>query len=508
MKTGQSDSTLCSSISVRKTSTTAVLALLVIVNLSLILGYSLWLRKAGLTDPKSSMLEPLTGYRGVVLEPRESNAFSLLSFREQRKGREATTRTKNRGLVEEMKRCSLAMGMTETEVDTSMTNLTRVADKAQIFLDALRTIVPGNFSLEMKNPCWHSELTIADSIKMALIVGFQGAKQLFKFVTTASRFHMSLSGSQLYCLPYFFIAGFPKSGTTTLHEALQQHPQIARPTSKEPHWWTRIPLEDMNPDYLKLIMMEYLLYFSGAAIKIAKRPDDGMITYDGSQSTLWDSNFFMDGEDYCAMPAVVSRILPDLKFIVVMRNPVTREFSNFFYSCGPEMQMWPQHVQRDPAGQFHRTVQADTTIFKNCLEKTNRSMHRCIRQMCSMKGGCGRGHQGKRFTIGLYYVHLQKWLQFYPRENFLFLKTEEMCGQPFRTMKRITDFLKVAPVSNERAHEWLCHEANAQTVYSMDPEKFKMKPETRQLLEEFYKPFNVELAKLTGNDQFLWTSEH
>ena len=52
-----------------------------------------------------------------------------------------------------------------------------------------------------------------------------------------------------------------------------------------------------------------------------------VITYDGSQSTLWDSNFFYKGQEYCVMPAVISRVLPNAKFIIVMRNPVTSLYS-------------------------------------------------------------------------------------------------------------------------------------------------------------------------------------
>ena len=74
-------------------------------------------------------------------------------------------------------------------------------------------------------------------------------------------------------------------------------------------------------------------------------------------------------------------------------------------------------------------------------------------------------------------------------------------------MNRITDFLGVDPVSKDRAQEWFRHKANVQTVFTTDSEKFKMKPETEQLLEEFYRPFNEKLAKLTGSKRFLWTTK-
>ena len=309
---------------------------------------------------------------------------------------------------------------------------------------------------------------------------------------------------ELYCLPYFFIAGFPKSGTTTLHTALQEHVQIAPPTDKEPQWWTRVPLEDMNTEYLKLTVMKYLLYFTEAAKGISQNHKVGTITYDGSQSTLWDSNFYLDNEDYCATPAIVSRILPNAKFIVLMRNPVTREYSDFFYSCGPDLKTWPKLIIEDPPGQFLKEFETNRAAFTNCLKTTNNSMHECIRQMRSIRNACGRK---RRFPIGLYHIHLHKWLQFYPKENFLFLRTEDMSQQPSTMMNRITDFLGVDQVSKDQAQEWLRHKANVQTVFTTDSEKFEMKPEMEQLLEEFYRPFNEKLAELTGSKRFLWMTK-
>ena len=423
--------------------------------------------------------------------------YSLLEPEREEKHEQGKETKKS--LVEDMMRCSMAMGMSRKELRRTMLNLTTVTTKAHIFLTVLQSIIPANFSQDMKNPCWYSNLTLSTNLRATLLFDrLRGAK---KFAT--GLFQTSGGSRELYCLPYFFIAGFPKSGTTTLHEALQEHSQIVHPTFKEPQWWTRVPLEDMNTEYLKLTVMKYLLYFTAAAKRNAQYQKEGTITYDGSQSTLWDSNFYLKNEDYCATPAIVSRILPNAKFIVLMRNPVTREYSDFLYSCGLDLKTWPKKIQEDPAGQFHKESETNIIAFTNCLKKTNNSMHECVRQMRFIKNACGRR---RRFPIGLYYVHLQKWLQFYPRENFLFLRTEDMSQQPLRMMNRITDFLEIDPVSKDQAQEWLHHQANAQTVYSTDREKFTMKPETKQLLEEFYSPFNAKLAELTGSKHFLWTT--
>lgn len=45
---------------------------------------------------------------------------------------------------------------------------------------------------------------------------------------------------QLACLPFFFLAGFPKCGTTELYVKLHKHQHVAKLLTKEPHWLTRL----------------------------------------------------------------------------------------------------------------------------------------------------------------------------------------------------------------------------------------------------------------------------
>lgn len=483
--------------------TTTALVALIILNFSLILSYTTWISNTDFTYQHIPSRKSWTVRNSYNLSELNEGETPLLRVQ----AKDSVKDMREERLIAEMKQCSLALGMTKDELKTSMRNLTIVVGKVQSFLDALHSIIPSNYTRDLKNPCWQSNQIATDILRAAPVLGVRSVKRLFRLAR--GLFRVSTSSSNLYCLPYFFIAGFPKSGTTTLHKALQQHPEITRPTTKEPHWWTRVPLEDMNADYLKLTAIEYLLYFSKAAEKLATESSPkGTITYDGSQSTLWGSNFFLDNEDYCAMPAAVSKILPNAKFIVVMRNPVTREYSNFFYTCGSNPNTWPENVRRDPALMFHQAVTTDITAFNNCLTITNNSLHKCVRWVRSVKCGCGTGHIGKRLPIGLYYFHLHKWLQFFPREKFLFLRTEDMCRQPHRTMTRITRFLGVEQVSKEQAKEWLCHQANSQNVYLSNPEKFEMRDETKQVLEGFYEPFNVKLAELIGSERFLWTDKN
>ena len=402
-------------------------------------------------------------------------------------------------LEEDMKRCSLAMGMSRDELK----ELRSVAKKARIFLDALQSVWPQHFLPTFKNPCWYPNFTLTSSAERELEENLQDTHLLQKSqviqMINVIKTEPNTESHHLFCLPHFFIAGFPKSGTTSLHETLSKHPQIFAPNVKEPHWWTRIPLGDMDPKFLKLVAVRYPLYFRSAANKLSR--DFGQsITYDGTQSLLWDSNFLSDVNhlDYCVTPAIVSRILPDAKFIVLMRNPVTREYSNFFYLCQRGQLGGVKSMREDPPTRFHHAARTTVNTLNSCLEVGNHSLPWCLGELNSLQGGCG--YIGGRFSIGLYYAHLLKWFQFYPRGNFLFLRTEDMHKEPHKMMTQITEFLEVDRVSGNDARQWLSKEANAQQVYRVS--KYKMKPETKELLRHFYQPYNELLVNLIGDERF------
>ena len=283
-----------------------------------------------------------------------------------------------------MKKCSCAMNISEENMKQATSDLEAIAKNASAFLNAIWSIVPRSFPSKYKNPCWHSDLVLSRDNRFTLLTKLISNKKNHlteKLVSslTDSIFHqkhyqdVTHEGS-MFCLPYFFIAGFPKSATTSLDGTLRKHSKIVGPITKEPHWWTKMPLQFSNFNYLKLSILKYLMYFQ--SMTITRKVD--MITYDGSQSTLWDSNFFVHHQDYCAMPAVLSRVLPNAKFIVIMRNPVTRVYSHYLHTCAIKisrskvLSKLPNQLQQYVPN-FHREVVADVEHFNGCLK--NRSLH-------------------------------------------------------------------------------------------------------------------------------------
>ena len=410
----------------------------------------------------------------------------------------------------DLMKCSLAMGVSLDNLRNANETITAISKKASTFLRAIWSVVPQNLSHVHKNPCWYADIVL-DPTFVSLVTKITPEQKYSHLsgseISFLSRniFHNSrLNKKQLFCLPYFFIAGFPKSGTTSLHQALCRHPQVVRPLGKEPHWWTRIPLQDLNINYIKLTVLRYLLYFSPTSKSLMSSHAD-LITYDASQSTLWDSNFFTDGQDYCAMPAIISRVLPNAKFIVLMRSPTTRVYSHFLWECsrsfGSTDSVWPAEVRSNITGFFHNAVVTDLQYLRECLGK--KSLYECT-NLNRYRGWVSSGEHkctgaGFKLTVGLYYVHLAKWLQFYGKEQFLFLRMEDIKNGIQQIVTRILHFLELDRVPPQQVQWWFEKKANARKANYP-----QMNNETRTLLDNFYQPYNKMLSELVGDERFLW----
>jgi len=112
-------------------------------------------------------------------------------------------------------------------------------------------------------------------------------------------------------VPDLVIGGAPRSGTTFLAEILDKHPQIfvARPIAPEP----KVCLRD-HPEGMAGYLAEYARYFTGApanALRVEKT-----------------TNYF---ENEAAVGRLAA-VLPQARFLFILREPVARAYSNWRWS--------------------------------------------------------------------------------------------------------------------------------------------------------------------------------
>ena len=403
------------------------------------------------------------------------------------------------------------MGVSEARLRERTRAIVQVELSARQFLDAVRLVIPehSHFTNHL-NPCFHSNVTTGDHLNRILLTYLRpefnkGLTRLKSIYSKTQLLRMAFRHKSLMCLPYFYIAGFPKCATTSLDRAFKQHPQIVAPINKEPHWWTRVDslstVGNSTQDYAMFYVWTYFSFFNEACSKIETAGDGNLVTYDGSQSLLWDSNFFQDGQDYCAMPAVLSRVQPKAKFIVIMRNPTARLFSHYIWSFKyhyGEVMEWPDEIRQNVSRSFHSAVVSVVSKFKECLKRL--SLFECTYGFKSTSKQKLGSRVDYKFSIGLYYVHIKKWLQFFPREQFLFLRMEDMITNFTSAMVKMLDFLQLGQGVGEEMEKWLT-KANAHVT------SVEMLPETKVLLNDLYGPYNKLLADLLKDERYTWPGE-
>ncbi|MCU7842313.1 MAG: sulfotransferase [Candidatus Thiodiazotropha sp. (ex Monitilora ramsayi)] len=110
-------------------------------------------------------------------------------------------------------------------------------------------------------------------------------------------------------LPNFVVVGFGKCGTTSLHYALRNHPDICLVRSKEAHYFNNDNEYDKGLDYY--IQKHFPHYDGEKAI--------GDITPAYVYFTK-------------SLPRIKKALGSDVKIIVIMRHPVVRAFSHYIHS--------------------------------------------------------------------------------------------------------------------------------------------------------------------------------
>jgi len=279
-----------------------------------------------------------------------------------------------------------------------------------------------------------------------------------------------MSGSQEPVLPNFLIVGFMKCGTASLASYLGEHTDIFMARG-EIHFFSDKRKWEAGKEWYSQFFREcnQEKMIGERTPAYTQRPD--------------------------ANPPVPERIkllLPCVKLTWCMRDPVDRAYSHYWH--------------------FVRTGR-ESLSFEKALEK---------RQEPGTKPWCNY-REG-----GIYINQIKLYLRYFPIEQMFFVILEEMKRNPHQVVQRLFEFLGVDPslkvkgigiirnqggmsrskltqmavnrIFGERRNQFrkLIQKINTRSGYP------PMNPTTRKALEEFYRPCNEELAKLTGINISDW----
>uniref|UniRef100_A0A8C6UNS6 Sulfotransferase n=1 Tax=Neogobius melanostomus TaxID=47308 RepID=A0A8C6UNS6_9GOBI len=375
----------------------------------------------------------------------------------------------------------------------------------------LFSVVPRSFLPGLKNPCWYEEY-VGESNADPYQTNFYGRysrrfRTVFQQLRASFQDHLVRRDGltfRLRCLPFFYIIGQPKCGTTDLYDRLRLHPEVKFTTFKEPHWWTRkrfgyIRLSERFPD--RFPVEDYLDLFDQAAHQIqgntstdpGRAPSQpNIIIGEASASTMWDNNAWVyfyenstQGEPPFLIQDFVHALQPDARFIVMLRDPVERLYSDYLYFG----------ISNKSAEDFHDKVSESLQLFHGCL--TESSIHSCVYNITVNQAMPVRLH------VGLYSVFLMDWLSVFSQEQVLVLRLEDHASNTKYTMSQVFQFLRLGPLSKQLESE-ITRNPASNTRRQADKNLGPMLPMTKDLLRHFYRPFNQKLAKVLRNDSFLW----
>ena len=385
--------------------------------------------------------------------------------------------------------------MYEEHCSKDVQNFTHYAEDV---LQALRKIIPKPDQLDKTYDasCWH------DSINLFPLMEYwkshnqlhQPTRWNFQFDSDeqAERLYnqtLATKQKRLICIPNVYFGGFPKCGSTQLYNLLVTHPLLQGPRTKETHWWAKrihyIRERNAHP-YKELSVIGYLTHFSKLTECASKTPS--CLGVDASVSLFSnDINHF----GICELPHLFHEIIPNAKFIVILRNPTARLYSNYWY-------FMPKEVKgTNYAGPkvFHKLVERQIMYFNDCMKKYDNAVV-CIKQQAItdaesiMKITEHLGH-------GLYYINIQKWLAVFPKENFIFIRTEDLHNNPKEIVGSIWKFLGL-PVSYGSDFN---RQSKKEALHQTYP---PMLPETKVILDNFYREYNEKLSELLNDDRYMW----
>lgn len=137
--------------------------------------------------------------------------------------------------------------------------------------------------------------------------------------------------TQVRFRPNLFIIGAMKSGTTSLHEYLDTHPQIAMSHEKEPGYF-----------------VEELKLHKGEEWYLSRWEQPGQFRYHGESSTHYTKLPVFQG-----VPDRLFRFNPHARLLYIMRNPFDRVVSHYWHSLrdvfhGGELRPLLKAVEEDP----------------------------------------------------------------------------------------------------------------------------------------------------------------
>jgi len=254
------------------------------------------------------------------------------------------------------------------------------------------------------------------------------------------------------CLPDFIIIGAQKSGTSSLHAYLSQHPEIISATKKEVHFFDGGIIPD-GDNYRKGERW-YRAHFPKT-----NRKNENQRVFEASPLYIFNP----------LVPQRLANLLPKAKLIAVLRNPTERAISHYF------------HVKRrgyEPLP-IMEALLAEEERLKPVLDQEDYKNRIFI--------------QHSYISRGRYSEQISRYIDFFSPDQMLFISSDELFSETRSALRKVFDFVGVDP---------------DYTIPDLQPRgkssnRTVVDEEVYTYLNEYFHPHNQNLYKMLGHN-FGW----
>ncbi len=241
-----------------------------------------------------------------------------------------------------------------------------------------------------------------------------------------------------------FIVGAQKAGTTALHSYLSRHPDIQMSTRKELHFFDNERLDWSNPNY---------------SLFESSFPETGRVVR-GEATPI-----------YLYWPNSIERLKaydPSARLIVMLRHPTFRAFSH-----------WKMETVRG----------VESLSFDEAISDVGRERVR--------NAPLGVHRNFSYVERGFYASQIERLLKIFPRNQILFICTDDLWIETGNTIEKIEEFLCLDKrISAKKEYIILAS--------TKIPEDLSLR--SREYLDELYAPQIRSASTLSGLDLSQWLS--
>ncbi|XP_030837633.1 heparan sulfate glucosamine 3-O-sulfotransferase 3A1-like isoform X1 [Strongylocentrotus purpuratus] len=278
--------------------------------------------------------------------------------------------------------------------------------------------------------------------------------------------------AQLDCkkrLPHVIGIGMAKCGTGALSSFLSSHPSLVHSVPQEIYYWNRN--KEKNLEWYR----------------------DQMPISSKHQVTMEKTPSYIFEKD---TPARIKELMPETKFIVMIRDPIVRAVSDYLHQqriAHPRFFI-PRIVKPGNEPDVYLNATFEGSVIKpNGEVNTDNSI----------------------LSHSAYVLYLKKWIELFPRHQFLAIDGDEFVKNPLPVLHQVESFLGIPNYFNEKIIYFdeqkgffcMSKRRGSGTVCRGD-NKGRPHPNVDEdvirRLRSYFRPYNIQLENMLGK-RFTWS---